>query len=359
VPLLEERDPVAAGAALRAWLRFRLPPDAEPDVEAVTAPAGSGFSGETLLVSASWAEAGERRPRELVVRTVHGRFRVAREVDLATQVRVMRLLRRHSTLPVPAPLWYEEDGATLGGPFAVMEKLPGRSPTDQPPYHQAGWLADAEPAERSAIWWAGVDAVARLHAVDVTGPDWAFLRGPAETSLRRHLDHLDAQQAWSRDATDIGEIRAAQRWLRAHQPPEPDEPVLLWGDARIGNMLFGAGGTLTGALDWEKATTGPREIDLAWFLYVDRHHSEGCRLPRLAGLPGPAETVARYQRLVGREVRDMPYFQLLSAYHFALLMGRAVALLVEFDLMPEEVASDYVTSNSSTALLRACLAEVA
>jgi aminoglycoside phosphotransferase (APT) family kinase protein len=42
--------------------------------------------------------------------------------------------------------------------------------------------------------------------------------------------------------------------------------VLLWGDARIGNMIFAPGGTPVAVLDWETATFGQAEEDLAWYL---------------------------------------------------------------------------------------------
>ena len=53
-------------------------------------------------------------------------------------------------------------------------------------------------------------------------------------------------------------------------------------------------------LDWEMVTLGPWEQDLAWWLFLDRHHSEGLGVPRLEGFPSHRDTVAHYERLMGR-----------------------------------------------------------
>ena len=48
-------------------------------------------------------------------------------------------------------------------------------------------------------------------------------------------------------------------------------------------------------LDWEMVTVASPALDLAWWIFIDRHHSEGCETPRLAGFPvgrrraGPAD----------------------------------------------------------------------
>jgi len=89
----------------------------------------------------------------------------------------------------------------------------------------------------------------------------------------------------------------ALAWLKQHRPDEPNAPVLLWGDARIGNMIFAPGGTPLAALDWETATFGQAEEDLAWYVFLDRHHREGLEVPQLEGFPPAAETIARYEEL--------------------------------------------------------------
>src|SRR5690606_8522169 len=93
------------------------------------------------------------------------------------------------------------------------------------------------------------------------------------------------------------------------------------GDARIGNMIF-RDRRCVAVLDWEMATLGPPEMDLGWFLLLDRHHSEGIGVPRLAGLPGPAETVARYEERLGRRVAHLAFWELFAAWRFAVILRR-------------------------------------
>jgi len=74
----------------------------------------------------------------------------------------------------------------------------------------------------------------------------------------------------------------------------------LGDPAMLGKMLALDGGRPVAVLDFETATFGQPEEDLAWFLFLDRHHSEGHDVPRLEGFPSHDATVARWQELTGR-----------------------------------------------------------
>ncbi|MCC7088689.1 MAG: phosphotransferase, partial [Dehalococcoidia bacterium] len=54
----------------------------------------------------------------------------------------------------------------------------------------------------------------------------------------------------------------AFRWLRAHMPDVPEQ-VLVHGDYRLGNFLFGEEG-VRGVIDWELAHWGDPMEDLGW-----------------------------------------------------------------------------------------------
>lgn len=60
------------------------------------------------------------------------------------------------------------------------------------------------------------------------------------------------------------------------------EPVLVWGDSRIGNVLYRDFSPVA-VLDWEMATIEPRELDIAWISYA---HIVFQELAGRAGLPG-------------------------------------------------------------------------
>ena len=57
--------------------------------------------------------------------------------------------------------------------------------------------------------------------------------------------------------------------------------MLNWGDARVGNILYRDFAPIA-VLDWEMATVGPREVDLAWMIFLhaffhDMAVTFGCR----------------------------------------------------------------------------------
>lgn len=355
MPVARRRDPHVTSAALTRWLAAILPAGADPVVAGVRAPGASGFSGDTLFVQAEWSDADGRGPRPLVLRIEAGEDRMFPDTDLCAQHRLMRALAEHTDLPVPAVFWFETDPAVLGAPFLAMQRAPGRAPSDQPPYHEAGWLFEASPAEREAVWWAGLGSVAEVHQVDLDRLGLGPRPLTGKDALEAHLARWRAYQGWL--APDrIPACERAYGWLAANRPVPQGPVVLLWGDARIGNVLY-QGGERTAVLDWELASTGPAEIDLAWFLYLDRHHSEGCHLDRLAGLPTAGDTVRRYEKLTGRSVGDLAYYTVLSGYRLALMMCRAIRLLTRNGLMPEQLADDYAVRNNATVLLEKALAE--
>lgn len=58
-------------------------------------------------------------------------------------------------------------------------------------------------------------------------------------------------------------IEKAFDWIEAHWPAEVGPDMLIWGDARIGNILC-EGTTPTAVLDWEMVALAPAEVDLGW-----------------------------------------------------------------------------------------------
>ena len=81
--------------------------------------------------------------------------------------------------------------------------------------------------------------------------------------------------------------------------------MLNWGDARIGNMLY-RDFEPAAVLDWEMATVGPREVDVAWMIFLDTFFddlAERFEMPALAGFMDRDDIVREYERLTGHTVR--------------------------------------------------------
>jgi aminoglycoside phosphotransferase (APT) family kinase protein len=345
----DQRDRELTRAKLQDWLRGRLPAAKNIEVSAVQTPANNGFSAETLMFDAAWQEpGGSSRQERLVAKVAPTGFQIFPEPRFAEQFRLLQILAG-TQIPVPAVYWHEPDPAVLGAPFYVMTRVDGNVPTDMPPYHTGGWLTEVSPAERESIWWAGMTVLTQVHELDVSALGLEFVDqlayGP--TGLRQRLAYYEHYLAWAYEG-NVPVAQAALGWLRDNQPVETREPVLLWGDSRIGNIIF-AGGQAAAVLDWEMATLGQPEEDLAWFLLLDRHHSEGVGAQRLPGFPDAASTITRYEELTGRSLTDMAYYEVLSAMKFAVVMARIGQLFIYYGLVPPD--NDFPYNNTATQLL--------
>jgi aminoglycoside phosphotransferase (APT) family kinase protein len=350
MPVPDQRDPELTRATLQAWLAGRLADAAGVVVEAVQTPASNGFSAETLLFEAAWQEpgTGTARRERLVAKVAPTGFQIFPEPRFAEQFRLLQILAG-TGIQVPPVHWHEPDPAVLGAPFYVMSRIDGDVPTDMPPYHTGGWVSEASPAERESIWWSGLGVLAQVHGLDVAALGLDFVDQPryGPTGLRQRLAYYEHYLDWAYDGTVPVAVEAL-RWLRDHRPRETRDPVLLWGDSRIGNIIF-SGGAVAAVLDWEMATLGQPEEDLAWFMFLDRHHSEGVGVERLAGFPGQDETIAHYEQLTGRAMRDMAYYEMLSAAKFAVVMARIGQLFISYELIPPD--NDFPYNNTATQLL--------
>jgi aminoglycoside phosphotransferase (APT) family kinase protein len=351
MPTPWKRDLEADRKKLAAWLAKKLPAGAVPELSELTSPSASGFSNDTILCDLAWREGGRERRESLVVRVQPTGYQVFPEYDLGLQVRTLELLAK-TDVPVPRALWFEpEDRSVLGAPFYVMGRVAGRVPTDQPPYHMGGWLTEATPEERAAIWWGGIECLAKIHRLDWKKLGFDFLEQPelGDTGLERQLAYYRRYLAWAARGETQPTIEAALAWLEKNAPR--DEPmVLMWGDSRIGNIIFD--GTRPAAvLDWEMVTLGSPEADLAWSIFLDRHHSEGLGLPRLAGFPSYEETIARYEALTGHRVKHLHYYQVFAGFRFSVIFLRIAQQLVHYELMDAQAGRRFELDNTVTRLL--------
>ncbi len=345
MPAPHGRDLEATRVQLLEWVTLRLPEIPSPRIENLGGPGATGFSSDTLMFD---VVAGDGSRREWVARIKPTGYQVFPAYDLSLQVRVQRALAG-TDVPVAPVVAEETDERFLGAPFYLMGRVRGRIPTDNPPYHTGGWVTEVAPEERATLWWSGLDVLARIHRLDWRALGLADLATPERgaTPLAQQLDFYEAYLGWAARGKPQPTCEAAFEWLVRNQPR--DEPTALcWGDARIGNMIFD-GGRCAAVLDWEMVTLGNPEQDLAWWLFLDRHHSEGVGAPRLEGFPERAETVARWEEIVGRNVRNLAYYEAFAAFRFGVIMIRVSQQMVEYGVLPAD--STFETDNTVTRLL--------
>lgn len=288
----------------------------------------TGFSADTLILAIE----SDGGPAEVVVRIEHPGRSIFLDSSIARQARMMRGLAAHA-VPVPALLGWSDDEAILGAPFLVMRKCDGVALPQHPSYHVAGLLIDLDAADRARAWREAIETIARINRIDWRD-GFDFLLSP-----RRGEPGLDHYLGWIADwraqscAGAHPVIDAAIAYLRANRPAAPGAD-LLWGDSNPGNFLFDRGGAVVAALDFEAASIGPAEIDLAWWFVLDRMLSAGHPLP--PGMPGRADQVALYERALGRPVRDLLYYEVLAALRMSLVIARTAGLLITAGTLPAD-----------------------
>ena len=188
---------------LLEWFGSKLPRARELGISELVGPGTTGFSNDTLMFELRFREGGAPRRESLVARIEPTGFRVFPEYDVAQQFEVQRILAQ-TDVPVPRMFWLEQDATVLGAPFYVMQRVDGRIPPDNPPYHVSGWVAELRPEQRAALWWSGLEVLARIHRLDwrALGLEFLIPAGGAANPLARQLDYYERYLAWAaeRDA---------------------------------------------------------------------------------------------------------------------------------------------------------------
>lgn len=346
------RDVSTVPVALADWLSSVLPAGADPHVTVEDGVDANGMSSETLLLSAEWTEGGARVRQRLVARVApaSGDVPVFSSYRLDHQYDVMRQVAELTDVPVPRMRWLEPSGSVLGTPFFLMDRVDGTVPPDVMPYTFGGnWFFDAPAEKRRRLQDNTVAVLAKLHSIPDALSRFGFLADvdpPGDTPLRRHF-------AWLKDwyefaVADIGRsplVEQALAWLEDHFPTDvaASQPVLAWGDSRIGNVLYQDFEPVA-VLDWEMATVGPRELDVSWIIFAHMVFQE---LAGLAGLPGLPDVLreddvrATYTELTGVQLGDLRWFYIYSGVIWCCVFMRTGARRVRFGEIekPEDVES--------------------
>jgi aminoglycoside phosphotransferase (APT) family kinase protein len=344
----ETPDKTAAASrdALGGWLSERLTGQGCRDVRlGELSQPDAGYSGRTLFAAATWiARDGGRRSEELVVRVQPPEQQLFVAPDALRQARTMAGLAGRPGVPVPAIWFTEEDPEVLGAPFYVMGRVRGRVPGDVPSWHARGWTTELAPARRGRLYDNGLAALVALHRVDWR-PELGFLAPDGTGSaLDRYLAQLERWYDWCGPSRRFGPetLDAGLARVIEHRPYDPGE-VVVWGDARVGNICFAEDQTVAALFDWETATIGPAGIDLGWWLMFERYLCEAQGLRRLDGVPGRDATIARYRELGGAEIPDIDYYELLAAVVMTLISSRLADVLVDTGRVPPAIAAIYPT----------------
>jgi aminoglycoside phosphotransferase (APT) family kinase protein len=358
------RDVTTLPSVMSQWLSTVMPGGVAPEVTVDSGVDANGMSSETIILTARWLQDGRREEQKWVARVapsaedvpVFPTYRLDHQFD------VIRLVGQLTDVPVPRVRWMETSGDVLGTPFFLMDYVDGIVPPDVMPYTFGGnWFADAPAARQRELQDATVDVLAQLHSIPDAPGTFGFLSEvdpPGDTPLDRHFGWLKDWYAFA--VPDIGRsplVERALEWLEENFPTDvaARPPVLAWGDSRIGNVLYDDFRPVA-VLDWEMATVGPRELDVAWMVFAHMVFQE---LAGLAGLPGLPDVLreedvrAGYEATTGVTLGDLRWFYVYSGVIWCCVFMRTGARRVRFGETekPDDVESMFYHAALLTRLI--------
>ena len=212
-------------------------------------------------------------------------------------------------IPVPEPLFLENDPNILQRPFSIMAAVDGAI-TD------ANMLNEDQKKQIGKEKWQLLGSLAAKNPLEL-GFD-GFMEVP-------EVDQCAAGELayWEKiileDQIHPQPIAlAAIRWLKANLPPPAQKLCVVHGDYRIGNFLFEPNDGIKAVLDWEMCHLGDPLEDLAWSLDPlwnwDDPKNAGCLLPH-------SDAIRIWEECSGLRV-DLEVFQWWRV--FASLKGLAI-----------------------------------
>jgi aminoglycoside phosphotransferase (APT) family kinase protein len=335
------RDVTTLPTVMSQWLSTVMPGGTAPEVTVESGIDSNGMSSETIILTGRWTEDGQPVEQKWVARVapsaadvpVFPTYRLDHQFD------VIRMVGELTDVPVPRVRWIDDTGSVLGTPFFLMDHVDGIVPPDVMPYTFGGnWFADAPVEKQRELQDSTVEVLAKLHSIPNADKTFGFLSEidpPGPNPLRRHFGWLKDWYAFA--VPDIGSaplVERALEWLEVNFPDDvaASEPVLAWGDARIGNVLYEDFRPVA-VLDWEMATVGPRELDVSWIIFAHMVFQE---LAGLAGMPGLPDVMreedvrATYEQLTGATLGALDWFYVYSGVIWCCVFMRTSARRVRF-----------------------------
>lgn len=321
-----------AQAKLQTWLQRRHP---DARVTNVNIPSKSGLSAETVMFTAEWGGSEHR----LVARVQPTGPALFLEYNFPVEFEVLEALSHCDDVPVPDAVFLEMESQALGAPFYVMSRADGRVAEDDPPFTMDSWVLDLSPAERARMSDEGLKTLAALHSYDPKQLGlYDVLHKPelGDNANLQLVSYWETFYNWGKGETPNMLIERGLQWLRDNAPNDDDRLCVCWGDSRIGNMIIADDLSTAAVLDWEMVALGAPELDLAWWMFLMRHHTIGIGAALPEGFPDDAETLEKYEKLTGKPVKNLDYYMVFAGVRMCILVLRAANLMIGAGLLPTD-----------------------
>ena len=301
------------------------------------ASAGTSPSGTSRLSAATsaWSQGGrshraEERPGELasverlVVKLPPAGPAIFPTYDFTLQARVQEAAAA-AGIPTAVPARGEEDPSWLGVPFLVMPAVEGHIVGEVPALDRR--LTGADPKANRELHTTFVHLVADINRLCPGDGPAATLAGVVPhrdnaAELAYWRDYL----AWYSDGEVlVPALEHALEWCVAHQPPAEPEPSLRWGDVRLENVILDDAGAPAAVLDWEMASFGAAEHDLAWLTTLQA--TQDALVGRTVdGFLDLGDVEGAYEERLGRPVQDIAWYEALAALRSTAILTRIAHL---------------------------------
>jgi aminoglycoside phosphotransferase (APT) family kinase protein len=319
---LARRDDGELVRGIAAWCAHRWP-DSTHEVVELSRP-NSGWSNETLIVTMRSRLETRQHDDRFVVR-LPPTLPTWPSYDLDAQARVLAAVALQGIV-VPRVVALVEDEQWLGAPFLVMSHEAGRAGGEVPAFDP--WITDASLSEQRHLHSTFATLLASIHRLDWRGGGLEGVLRGGEDSLTEEIEWWLQYVEWAADGAPTPSLARAIAWCATTAPVQQPAASLCWGDARIGNILFSDDRKITAVLDWEMATIGAAEMDLGWYLALDELTTHFIKRT-VGGFLDRAGFIATYERALGREVRNLEWFEIFALIRSTAINDRQARLAAE------------------------------
>jgi aminoglycoside phosphotransferase (APT) family kinase protein len=293
---------------LDAWIGDQLPGAGAP-LTATRLGAGTGIANALYILTRGGHKWVLRRPPA-----------VKNDPSASDTVREWRIRNALEGTPVPhpAPRLLCQDLSVLGSPFMIMDVIDGFTP---------GFELPAPFADRADLRYdlamAYVDGCAELSKVDWRTRGLEGLGKPAgflERQVPRWLAQLERCQ--TRHLPDLDFVTT---WLEDNRAPT-SPAAILHGDYSPFNVMVApqSPARLAAIVDWDTGTIGDPLLDIGHLLARWTEPGEESVIGEQAGgargYPKRAEMAARYAERTGRDLRALPFYQVLALFKLGVIL---------------------------------------
>ncbi|HEX9832479.1 MAG TPA: aminoglycoside phosphotransferase family protein [Mycobacterium sp.] len=247
-----------------AWLGSVLNADVR---EVDVTPIGTGQTGATYRVSATYSTPAPELPRSFAVKLSAQDDSVRERVALGYRSEVEFYTRIADRMRIPVPRSFHCDISPDGADVVLLLG-------DMAPAVQGDQIAGCTEQEARLA----VEALAGLHGPSWCDPEWMDLAAiampkPGDDDAAKGLgdiskmaagiviDRLGEHISGEDQETLVAAMSSVTPWLKA----EPKRFALMHGDYRLDNMLFDPDRTRITVVDWQTVGIGLPGRDLAYF----------------------------------------------------------------------------------------------